>query len=40
MRQAGHVARTGRRGMHILFLWESQKEIYVDQGIIDLREKR
>jgi hypothetical protein len=26
MRFAGHVARMGRRGMHIGFWWESQKE--------------
>jgi hypothetical protein len=26
MRWAGHVARIGRRGMHIGFWWESQKE--------------
>jgi hypothetical protein len=26
MRWAGHVARMGRRGMHIGFWWESQKE--------------
>jgi hypothetical protein len=26
MRWAGHVARMGRRGMHIEFLWESRKE--------------
>jgi hypothetical protein len=26
MRLAGHVARMGRRGMHIGFWWESQKE--------------
>jgi hypothetical protein len=26
MRWAGHVARMGRRGMHIVFWWESQKE--------------
>jgi hypothetical protein len=26
MRWAGHVARMGRRGMLIGFLWESQKE--------------
>jgi hypothetical protein len=26
MRQAGHVARMGRRGMHIGYWWESQKE--------------
>jgi hypothetical protein len=25
MRWAGHVARMGRRGMHIGFWWESQK---------------
>jgi hypothetical protein len=26
MRWAGHVARMGRRGMHVGYLWESQKE--------------
>jgi hypothetical protein len=26
MRWAGHVARMGRRGMHIGFWWESPKE--------------
>jgi hypothetical protein len=26
MRWAGHVACMGRRGMHIGFLWQSQKE--------------
>jgi hypothetical protein len=26
MRWAGHVARMGRRGMHIGYLWEIQKE--------------
>jgi hypothetical protein len=26
MRWAGHVARVGRRGMHVDFWWESQKE--------------
>jgi hypothetical protein len=26
MRWAGHVAGMGRRGMHIGFCWESQKE--------------
>jgi hypothetical protein len=26
MRWARHVARTGRRGMHIGYRWESQKE--------------
>jgi hypothetical protein len=26
MRMAGHVARMGRRGMHIGYWWESQKE--------------
>jgi hypothetical protein len=26
MRWAGHVVRMGRRGMHIGFWWESQKE--------------
>jgi hypothetical protein len=27
MQWAGHVARMGRRGMHIGFWWESRKEI-------------
>jgi hypothetical protein len=26
MRWAGHIARIGRRGMHIGYWWESQKE--------------
>jgi hypothetical protein len=26
MRWSGHVARMGRRGMHIGYWWESQKE--------------
>jgi hypothetical protein len=26
MRWAGHVARMGRRGMHIGYWWESQKD--------------
>jgi hypothetical protein len=26
MRQAGHVARMGRRGMHIAHWWETQNE--------------
>jgi hypothetical protein len=26
MRCAGHVARMGRRGMHVGYWWESQKE--------------
>jgi hypothetical protein len=26
MRRAGHVARMGRRGQHIGYLWESQKQ--------------
>jgi PAS domain-containing protein len=26
MRWTGHVARMGKRGMHIGYLWESQKE--------------
>jgi hypothetical protein len=26
MRWAGHAARMGRRGMHIEYWWESQKE--------------
>jgi hypothetical protein len=36
MRWAGHMARRGRRGMHIEFWWESQKERdnekYLDTG--------
>jgi hypothetical protein len=26
MRMAGHVARMGRRGIHVGFWWERQKE--------------
>jgi hypothetical protein len=26
MRYAGHVARMGKRGMHIVYWWESRKE--------------
>jgi hypothetical protein len=26
MRWAGHVARMGRRGMHIIYWWERHKE--------------
>jgi hypothetical protein len=26
MRSEGHVVRMGRRGMHIVYWWESQKE--------------
>jgi hypothetical protein len=26
MRLAGNVARMGKRGMHVVYLWESQKE--------------
>jgi hypothetical protein len=26
MRRARHIARMGRRGMHIQYWWESQKE--------------
>jgi hypothetical protein len=35
MRCAGHVARVGRRGMHIGYWWERQKERdhYEDQDI-------
>jgi hypothetical protein len=35
MRRAGHIARLGRRGMHIGFRWENQKERdhYEDLGI-------
>jgi hypothetical protein len=32
MRWAGHVARMGRRGMHIGYWWESQKERDQDVG--------
>jgi hypothetical protein len=28
MKWTGHVARTGRRGMHVGFWWGSQKERY------------
>jgi hypothetical protein len=44
MRLAGHVARIGRRVMHIGYWWESQKEIdrtrhrCVDNIIMNLRE--
>jgi hypothetical protein len=36
MRWAGHVARMGRRGMHIGYWWESQKERdnYEDQDVV------
>jgi hypothetical protein len=36
MRWAGHVARMGRRGMHIGYCWESQEERdhYEDQDIV------
>jgi acyl-coenzyme A synthetase/AMP-(fatty) acid ligase len=27
MRWAGHIARMGRRGMHVGYWWRSQKEI-------------
>jgi hypothetical protein len=35
MRWAGHVARMGRRGMHVRYWWENHKERdhYEDQGI-------
>jgi hypothetical protein len=29
MRWAGYIARMGRRGMHIKYWWESQKERYL-----------
>jgi hypothetical protein len=47
MRWAGHVARMGRRGMHIAFRWKSHKEtdhysdLDVGKGVnikMDLRE--
>jgi hypothetical protein len=46
MRWAGHVARRGRRGMHIGYCWENQREIsmsrpicwWVDNIKMDLRE--
>jgi hypothetical protein len=37
MRWAGHIARMGRRGTHIGFWWESQKE-REDNIRMDLRE--
>jgi hypothetical protein len=48
MRWAGRVARMGRRGIHIGYWWESQKErplgrpkcSWVDNIKTDLREKR
>jgi hypothetical protein len=35
MRWAGHAARMGRRGTHIVYWWESQKEIdhWKDQDV-------
>jgi hypothetical protein len=35
MRWAGHVARMGRRGMHVKYWWEIQKERahWEDQGV-------
>jgi hypothetical protein len=33
MRWAGHVARMGRRGMHIRYGWESHKERNEDQDV-------
>jgi hypothetical protein len=35
MRWAGHVARMGRRGMHLRYWWESQKETdhYEEQDV-------
>jgi hypothetical protein len=37
---AGHVARIGRRGMHIGFWWRNQEDLYVGEDNIemDLRE--
>jgi hypothetical protein len=35
LRWAGHVARIGRRGMHTVYWWESQKER--DNWEMDLR---
>jgi hypothetical protein len=32
MRYAGHVTRMGRRGMHVGYWWESQKESDQDVG--------
>jgi hypothetical protein len=37
VRWAGHIARLGRRGMHIGFLWESRKEDLDVGGRIILR---
>jgi hypothetical protein len=36
MRLAGHIARIGRGGMHIVLWWESQKErdYYGDLDIV------
>jgi hypothetical protein len=36
MRLAGHVARMGRRGMHIRYWWESRKEgdHWEDQDVV------
>jgi hypothetical protein len=38
MRWAGHVARMGRRGMHVGYWWESQKERHhqEDQDMVGL----
>jgi hypothetical protein len=38
MRWAGHVARMGRRGMHIEYWWESQKERdhWEDQDVVGI----
>jgi hypothetical protein len=43
MRGVGHIARIGRRGMHVGYWWENRKERdhWEDQGVggwVDLRE--